>query len=99
MLLAIDVGNTNTVLGVFEGETLRRSWRLQTLRDRTVDELGLLVRGLFAHDGVDHARVSEIVVASVVPPLTGTTVAMAERFIGGRVLVVDPSNEIGRAHV
>ena len=53
MLLAIDVGNTNIVLGVFDGTTLVRSWRLQTLRERTSDELGLLVDGLFAHSGVD----------------------------------------------
>ena len=49
MLLAIDVGNTNIVLGVFDGATLVQSWRLQTLRERTSDELGLLVDGLFAH--------------------------------------------------
>ena len=45
MLLAIDVGNTNIVLGVFDGSTLVQSWRLQTLRERTSDELGLLVDG------------------------------------------------------
>jgi type III pantothenate kinase len=49
MLLAIDVGNTNIVLGVFDGKTLVQSWRLQTLRERTSDELGLLVQGLFEH--------------------------------------------------
>ena len=49
MLLAIDVGNTNIVLGVFEGSELVHSWRLQTLRERTADELGLPVDGLFAH--------------------------------------------------
>ena len=99
MLLAIDVGNTNIVLGVFEGESLRRSWRLQTLRERTADELGLLVHGLFAHDGIERAQVTDIVLASVVPPLTGTTVAMAERYLGGRVLVVDPANAGMPIHV
>ena len=92
MLLAIDVGNTNIVLGVFEDETLRRSWRLQTQRERTADELGLLVQGLFAHDGIDRTRVSETVIASVVPPLTSTTLEMAGRFIGGRLLVVEAAN-------
>ncbi len=53
MLLAIDVGNTNIVLGVFDGNELIRSWRLQTLRDRTADELGLTVDGLFAHGQID----------------------------------------------
>ena len=54
MLLAIDVGNTNIVVGVFDGSTLLVSWRLLTLRERTADEVGLLVTGLF-----DHARLSE----------------------------------------
>ena len=52
MLLAIDVGNTNIVLGVFERGELIRSWRLQTLRERTSDELGLLVKGLFDSFGI-----------------------------------------------
>ena len=47
MLLAIDVGNTNIVLGVFDGERLAQSWRLATLRERTADELGILVTHLF----------------------------------------------------
>jgi type III pantothenate kinase len=51
MLLAIDVGNTNIVLGVFDGTTLVQSWRLQTLRERTSDELGLLVEGMIASTG------------------------------------------------
>ena len=72
MLLAIDVGNTNIVLGVFDKTALVRSWRLQTLRDRTSDELGLLVDGLFAQSALDRTRVRGIIVGSVVPPLTGT---------------------------
>ena len=48
MLLAIDVGNTNIVLGVFRGTTLEHSWRLATIRERTADEIGLLIEGLFA---------------------------------------------------
>ena len=57
MLLAIDVGNTNIVLGVFDGATLVQSWRLQTLRERTSDELGLLVDGLFAHSRIDRVKI------------------------------------------
>ena len=56
MLLAIDVGNTNIVLGVFDGATLIQSWRLQTVRERTADELGLLVDGLFAHSRIDRVE-------------------------------------------
>ena len=70
MLLAIDVGNTNIVLGVFDGATLVQSWRLQTLRERTADELGLLVDGLFAHSRIERVQIRGVILGSVVPPLT-----------------------------
>lgn len=95
MLLAIDVGNTNIVLGVFEGASLVRSWRLQTLRERTSDELGLLVEGLFAHGSIDRGRVTGIVVASVVPPLTSTVASMVEQYFGLKALIVDPVSNTG----
>src|SRR5258706_2111137 len=95
MLLAIDVGNTNMVIGVFEQKTLIQSWRLQTLRERTSDELGLLLEGLFAHSAIDRARVTGIIVGSVVPPLTSTTCAMVERFFKLTPLVVDPARNAG----
>jgi type III pantothenate kinase len=92
MLLAIDVGNTNIVLGVFDGSRLTHSWRLQTLRERTADELGILVTHLFAQSGVDTSRVDGIILSSVVPPLTGTMEEMAERYFGKTALTVDPAN-------
>jgi type III pantothenate kinase len=95
MLLAIDVGNTNTVLGVFDGKRLVESWRLQTHRERPADELGLLVHGLLAHHGVDRARVKGAILSSVVPPLTGTTGLMVDRYFGTRLLVVDPATNTG----
>src|SRR2546427_7094531 len=95
MLLAIDVGNTNIVLGVFDGVTLMRSWRLQTLRERTADELGLLVDGLFAHDRIDPSAVDGIVMGSVVPPLTGTMRAMAEHYFRIKPIIVEPGVNTG----
>jgi type III pantothenate kinase len=95
MLLAIDVGNTNIVLGVFDGDTLIRGWRLQTLRERTADELGLLVDGLFAHDKIDSRKVRGIILGSVVPPLTTTTRAMVERYFGLNALTIEPGLETG----
>src|ERR1019366_1015342 len=95
MLLAIDVGNTNIVLGVFDGGALVRSWRLQTLRERTADELGLLVDGLFAHHGIDRSAVDGLVMGSVVPPLTGTTQLMAEQYFGLKALVIEPGVNTG----
>lgn len=95
MLLAIDVGNTNIVLGVFERTELIRSWRLQTLRERTSDELGLLVKGLFDNFKIDRSRVTGSIVGSVVPPLTGTVFAMVAQYFNHAPLVVDPARNTG----
>ncbi|HTK30068.1 MAG TPA: type III pantothenate kinase [Vicinamibacterales bacterium] len=95
MLLAIDVGNTNIVLGVFEGKTLEHSWRLATIRERTADELGLLIEGLFANGHVAHSRIDGIILGSVVPPLTSTMQGMAKRYFGLPALTVEPGTRTG----
>jgi type III pantothenate kinase len=92
MLLAIDVGNTNVTIGVFEGERLVHSWRLAALRERTADELGIFVTRLFEQTKVDISSVSGIAVASVVPPLTRPMEEMCERYFGRSALLVDASN-------
>jgi type III pantothenate kinase len=90
MLLAIDVCNTNIVLGVFASGRLIHSWRLQTMRERTSDELGLLVDGLFAHRGLSPSQVTGVILGSVVPPLTATVWAMVKRYFDRDPLIVDP---------
>src|SRR5579862_407534 len=95
MLLAIDVGNTNIVLGVFAGARLLRSWRLLTLRERTADEVGLMISGLFAHERLEPSSITAIVMASVVPPLTPIMEGMTRRYFGREALVVDPLTNAG----
>jgi type III pantothenate kinase len=95
MLLAIDVGNTNLVLGVFERRELIRSWRLQTIRERTSDELGLAFDGLFAHSKIDPAHITGIVLGSVVPPLTATVAAMLVQYFHRTPLIVEPAVNAG----
>ncbi len=95
MLLALDVGNTNIVLGVFEGDRLIESWRLGTLRERTADDIGVWVSQLFQHHGIDLTRIDGIVMASVVPPLTGTLISMAQRYFGKAPLNVDNTVDTG----
>jgi type III pantothenate kinase len=90
MLLAIDVGNTNIVLGVFDGAKLVVSWRLLTLRERTADEVGLMVAGLFAHHQIDMRRIDAVVMGSVVPVLTPILRHMSASYLGRDPLVVDP---------
>jgi type III pantothenate kinase len=91
MLLAIDVGNTNIVIGVFRGETLVHSWRLTTIRERTSDELGILVSDLCDRNKIRQTDISGIVIASVVPPLTGTLVTMVTEYFGRVPLLFEPA--------
>ncbi len=92
MLLAIDVGNTNVTIGVFDGARLAHSWRLAALRERTADELGILVTRLFEQVRVPVSSVTGIALASVVPPLTRPMEEMCERYFSQTALVVDASN-------
>ena len=95
MLLAIDVGNTNIVVGVFEGATLTHSWRLLTLRERTADETGLMLTGLFQLAHIDTARIDAVVMASVVPPMTPIMREMIARYFRHKPFVVDPTSNAG----
>ena len=95
MLLAIDIGNTNIVLGVFDGAELLESWRLATMQERTADELGLLVDALFEHGCVERTAVRAIILASVVPPLTGTMQEMTKRHFGVTALTIEPGTRTG----
>jgi type III pantothenate kinase len=97
MLLALDVGNTNTVLGVFRDSTLLAHWRLTTARDQTVDEYGILTRNLFTLAGLDPAEISGAIISSVVPPLNATLAEMAQRYFGLHALFVEPGLEFGMA--
>lgn len=95
MLLAIDIGNTNIVLGAFDGETLAQSWRLTTDRGRTADELGIMVTTLFHHAGIEPDAVDGVILASVVPPLTGVMQEMCTRYFGREPLVVEGTQDTG----
>jgi type III pantothenate kinase len=95
VLLAIDVGNTNIVIGVFERQALAHSWRLTTIRERTADELGILVSDLCERHHVRRDAITGIVIASVVPPLTGTLMAMAVRYFGHTPLLFEPATNGG----
>ena len=95
MLLAIDVGNTNTVLGAFEGASLRHQWRVETSQSRTYDEWGILVRQLYAAAALDPTRVRSIAISSVVPPLAFALEQMAQRYFGVKPLFVGPGVKTG----
>src|ERR1700723_1223046 len=95
MLLALDVGNTNTVLGVFRSKELVANWRLTTARDQTIDEYGILCRELFTLAGLDPREIGGVIISSVVPPLNSTLTGMAERYFGKKALFVEPGIKTG----
>src|SRR6516162_9667249 len=95
MLLAIDVGNTNIVLGAFDASRLVRSWRVATIRERTADELGLLVEALLATSGSQKPTVTDVVLGSVVPPLTSTVVKMTRCLFQLDPLIIEPGVKTG----
>jgi type III pantothenate kinase len=97
MLLTLDVGNTNTVLGFFRGEELVAHWRLTTARDQTVDEYGILTRELFTLAGIDPASVSGVIISSVVPQLNSTLEEMSERYFHVKALFIEPGVKTGMA--
>ena len=95
MLLALDVGNTNTVLGVFRGAELIANWRLTTARDQTVDEYGVLTRNLFTLAGLDPGEIRGVIISSVVPTLNGTLEEMAQRYFHTKALFIEPGVRTG----
>ena len=95
MLLAVDVGNSNTSIGVFEGELLRCELRLGTRRGWTRDEFAITLERALALQGFGFAAIQHAVLACVVPPAEGPIVAALERYVGVEVLVVGPHCDTG----
>jgi type III pantothenate kinase len=95
MLLVMDVGNTNTVLGVYEGDRLVAHWRLTTVRDRTVDEYGILARNLLSLASIEAGAIDGIIIASVVPPLNSVLEAMARAYFRLKPVFVEPGIKTG----
>ena len=94
MLLAIDIGNTNITLGVWDGRMWQREWRLHTARERTADEFGILLAGLLQESQLDNA-ISNVVLASVVPTLTATFRQLCRQVLRIEPLVVGPQTDAG----
>ena len=95
MLLAVDVGNSNTVLGVFSGSELGPNWRVSTEPHRTPDEVALTLDGLLAFADLSLRDLDGLVIASVVPPVTETYREMADRYLHAPPVVVEPGTRTG----
>ena len=92
MLLVLDVGNTNTTLGLYEGRDLKHSWRLTSERQRTVDEYGIMCRTLLNLAGLDPSAITAMAISSVVPALNFTLHKMAGSYFGIEPLFVTSAN-------
>lgn len=95
MLLVIDVGNTQTVFGLYDYEELAGHWRIATDAKRTTDETGILVREMFNFTGIDVKAIDGAVISCVVPPLLHAATRMCERYFGLKPLVVEPGIKTG----
>jgi type III pantothenate kinase len=95
VLLAVDVGNTQTHLGAFRGEELVEHWRFATVRDSTADELGAALRALLGLRGLGFDDVNASILSTTVPHLSHEWEQCAERYLGHRMLVVGPGLKTG----
>ena len=95
MLLAIDIGNTNTVLGLYRGSELITDWRIRTEQDMTADEYGILLNNLFAAKDLRFKDVNHMVTSCVVPPMLNTVVAFANKYFAIEPLIVGPGIRTG----
>jgi len=95
MLLAVDIGNTNTTLGVFEGEKLRATWRVATVVNQMTDEYAASLLTLMHHQGLEASDINEVALCSVVPPLITTFVELSQRYFHTTPLVVGAGVKTG----
>jgi len=88
MLFVLDVGNSNTVLGVFENDKLKHDWRIKTDRYKTADEFGILIKSLFEHNGISLSDISGVIISSVVPPIMFSLEKMSRDYFHVEPMVI-----------
>jgi len=95
MLLVIDVGNTNTVLGVFKGKELIQNWRISTNKNQTMDEYGILITTLTYSSRISPRAIQHIIISCVVPPMETMLAELCEKYFQVKPLVVGPGMKTG----
>lgn len=95
LILVMDVGNTNIVLGVYDDNKLKYHWRIETNRNRTEDEYGMLIKALFEHEGQSINDVTGIIISSVVPPIMFFLEKMCEKYFRIKPFIVGPGIKTG----
>jgi type III pantothenate kinase len=95
MLLVIDVGNTNTVLGVYDGEQLIHDWRIRTVVGHTVDEYGMLIYNLYKNSRISSRTIEDIIISCVVPPMLNILEPLCQKYFNLKPLIVGPGVKTG----
>lgn len=95
MLLTFDIGNTNIVIGVFNGEELKANWRVQTDSRRSADELGIVVYQLLQNEGFSKKDISDVVISSVVPQVMYSTLHMVQKYFSMDPMIIGPGTKTG----
>ncbi len=95
MLLVIDVGNSNTVLGIYQDAELKKDWRVGTDKNRTVDEYAMLINNLFSLSGLSFSDLDDVIVSCVVPPMLDTLERLCKQYFQLVAYVVGPGIKTG----
>ncbi len=95
MLLAFDVGNTNIVLGVYRNRELLQNWRMETDKNKSADEYGMIIHQLFEYEGLSTKDVDEVIISTVVPPIIYTLQHLSLKYFNTKPLVVGPGIKTG----
>ncbi|MEH7126242.1 type III pantothenate kinase [Bacillus sp. JJ1532] len=95
MIFVFDIGNTNMVLGVYDGDELKYHWRIETNRHKTEDEYGIVIKSLFEHVNLTFADINGIIISSVVPPIMTALERMCEKYFHIKPLIVGPGIKTG----
>ena len=95
MILVIDVGNTNIVLGVYDGDKLTSNWRMTTVNEKTADETGIFLLNLFAADKVDPKKLEHVIISSVVPSIMYSLTHGIRKYLGIEPMIVEAGMKTG----
>jgi type III pantothenate kinase len=95
MIFVLDVGNTNTVLGVYDKDHLKYHWRIETNRHKTEDEYGMIIKSLLEHEGLAFIDFDGIIISSVVPPIMFSLERMCTKYFKIKPLIVGPGIKTG----
>jgi type III pantothenate kinase len=95
MLLVIDVGNTNTVLGLYDGQEMVHDWRIRTVTDHTVDEYGMLILNLYKNSRISSKAIRNIIISCVVPPMLNILEPLCQKYFGIEPLIIGPGVKTG----